>query len=81
MLYQTWAHNLFPKSTFRDFILQAEAKCKSDKQIKVQRDLALTFILRSETTGSQSKHISPKHALPALNTIGINERLEGCLLG
>ncbi|OAQ32050.1 hypothetical protein K457DRAFT_30457 [Linnemannia elongata AG-77] len=34
MLYQTWAHNLFPKSTFRDFILQAEAKCKSDKQIK-----------------------------------------------
>ncbi|KAF8931093.1 chromosome segregation in meiosis- protein [Haplosporangium gracile] len=34
LLYQTWAHNLFPKSTFRDFILQAEAKCKSDKQIK-----------------------------------------------
>ncbi|KAF9127032.1 hypothetical protein BGX30_014980 [Mortierella sp. GBA39] len=34
ILYQTWAHNLFPKSTFRDFILQTEAKCKSDKQIK-----------------------------------------------
>ncbi|KAF9150508.1 chromosome segregation in meiosis- protein [Linnemannia schmuckeri] len=34
LLYQTWAHNLFPKSTFRDFILQTEAKCKSDKQIK-----------------------------------------------
>ncbi|KAF9905363.1 chromosome segregation in meiosis- protein [Linnemannia zychae] len=34
MLYQTWAHNLFPKSTFRDFIIQAESKCKSDKQIK-----------------------------------------------
>ncbi|KAF9135532.1 chromosome segregation in meiosis- protein [Mortierella sp. 14UC] len=34
MLYQTWAHNLFPKSTFRDFIIQAESKCRSDKQIK-----------------------------------------------
>ncbi|KAF9584053.1 chromosome segregation in meiosis- protein [Lunasporangiospora selenospora] len=33
-LYQTWAHNLFPKATFRDFILQAESKCKSDKQIR-----------------------------------------------
>ncbi|KAI1312305.1 hypothetical protein EDD11_002959 [Mortierella claussenii] len=33
-LYQTWAHNLFPKATFRDFIQQAEAKCKSDRQIR-----------------------------------------------
>ncbi|KAF9954835.1 hypothetical protein BGZ72_004264 [Mortierella alpina] len=31
--YQTWAHNLFPKATFRDFIIQAENKCKT-KQLK-----------------------------------------------
>ncbi|KAG0275872.1 hypothetical protein BGZ95_008269 [Linnemannia exigua] len=33
MLYQTWAHNLFPKANFHDFITLAESKCK-DKQIK-----------------------------------------------
>ncbi|KAF9205678.1 hypothetical protein BGZ49_003697 [Haplosporangium sp. Z 27] len=33
-LYQTWAHNLFPKATFKDFITQAESKCRSDKQIR-----------------------------------------------
>ncbi|KAF9934657.1 hypothetical protein FBU30_000981 [Linnemannia zychae] len=34
IVYQTWAHNLFPKSTFRDFINEAESISKSDKQIK-----------------------------------------------
>ncbi|KAF9427672.1 chromosome segregation in meiosis- protein [Podila epigama] len=33
-LYQTWGHNLFPKSTFRDFIIRAESKCRSDRQLK-----------------------------------------------
>ncbi|GJJ67837.1 hypothetical protein EMPS_00183 [Entomortierella parvispora] len=33
-VYQTWAHNLFPKATFGDFITQAESKCKNDKQIR-----------------------------------------------
>ncbi|KAG0301946.1 hypothetical protein BGZ98_007931 [Dissophora globulifera] len=32
-LYQTWAHNLFPKSTLKDFISQAEAKCR-ERQMK-----------------------------------------------
>ncbi|KAI7825637.1 replication fork protection component Swi3-domain-containing protein [Gamsiella multidivaricata] len=32
-VYQTWAHNLFPKATFKDFITQAESKCK-EKQIR-----------------------------------------------
>lgn len=77
MLYQTWAHNLFPKSTFRDFILQAEAKCKSDKQIKVQRDLSLACILPSEALGAHSKHLTKTR----IYIIGIYERLEGCLLG
>ncbi|KAF9562696.1 hypothetical protein EC968_005178 [Mortierella alpina] len=36
-LYQTWAHNLFPKATFRDFIVQAENKCKT-KQLKQVMD-------------------------------------------
>ncbi|KAG0198223.1 hypothetical protein BGX28_008321 [Mortierella sp. GBA30] len=36
-LYQTWAHNLFPKSTFRDFILQAESKCRG-RQLKSNMD-------------------------------------------
>ncbi|KAF8939600.1 replication fork protection component Swi3-domain-containing protein [Dissophora ornata] len=36
-LYQTWAHNLFPKATFKDFITQAESKCK-DRQIKSTMD-------------------------------------------
>ncbi|KAF9966852.1 chromosome segregation in meiosis- protein [Mortierella alpina] len=35
--YQTWAHNLFPKATFRDFIVQAENKCKT-KQLKQVMD-------------------------------------------
>ncbi|KAG0344823.1 hypothetical protein BG004_004140 [Podila humilis] len=30
----TWAHNLFPKSTFRDFIAQAESKCRSGGPLK-----------------------------------------------
>ncbi|KAF9281472.1 chromosome segregation in meiosis- protein [Mortierella alpina] len=36
-LYQTWAHNLFPKATFRDFIVLAENKCKT-KQMKQVMD-------------------------------------------
>ncbi|KAF9929226.1 ATP synthase F0 subcomplex subunit OSCP atp5 [Mortierella alpina] len=36
-LYQTWAHNLFPKATFRDFIVQAENKCKT-KHLKQVMD-------------------------------------------
>ncbi|KAF9212366.1 hypothetical protein BGZ59_006841 [Podila verticillata] len=37
-VYQTWAHNLFPKSTFRDFIVRAESKCRSDRQLKATMD-------------------------------------------
>ncbi|KAF9363843.1 ATP synthase F0 subcomplex subunit OSCP atp5 [Mortierella sp. NVP85] len=37
-LYQTWAHNLFPKSTFKDFITLAESRCAKDKQIRATMD-------------------------------------------
>ncbi|KAG0021900.1 chromosome segregation in meiosis- protein [Entomortierella chlamydospora] len=37
-LYQTWAHNLFPKATFKDFISKAESKCRSDRQIRSTMD-------------------------------------------
>ncbi|KAG0041537.1 hypothetical protein BGZ83_001669 [Gryganskiella cystojenkinii] len=33
-LYQTWAHNLFPKANMEDFIRLAESRCKTDKQIR-----------------------------------------------
>ncbi|KAI8345037.1 replication fork protection component Swi3-domain-containing protein [Mortierella sp. GBAus27b] len=33
-LYQTWAHNLFPKATFKDFITQAESRCAKEKQLR-----------------------------------------------
>ncbi|KAK3822953.1 MAG: replication fork protection component Swi3-domain-containing protein [Benniella sp.] len=37
-LYQTWAHNLFPKSTFKDFITLAESRCAKDKHIRATMD-------------------------------------------
>ncbi|KAF9356596.1 hypothetical protein BGX26_005055 [Mortierella sp. AD094] len=37
-LYQTWAHNLFPKATFKDFISQAETRCRTDRQIRSTMD-------------------------------------------
>ncbi|KAF9178142.1 chromosome segregation in meiosis- protein [Haplosporangium sp. Z 767] len=33
-IYQTWAHNLFPKATFHDFIVLAESRCRTDKQLR-----------------------------------------------
>ncbi|KAF9336926.1 chromosome segregation in meiosis- protein [Podila minutissima] len=37
-VYQTWAHNLFPKANFRDFIVRAESKCRTDRQLRATMD-------------------------------------------
>ncbi|KAG0100605.1 chromosome segregation in meiosis- protein [Podila epicladia] len=34
----TWAHNLFPKANFRDFIVRAESKCRTDRQLRATMD-------------------------------------------